>query len=210
MANLLERTPEAEPRPDFGTAHTMDGQASPGLDPQAQSVQENGPYRRVPFPIAIVGISLRLPGGVKGTESFWDMLINKQDGHCEVPKTRYNVDAFYDPSAPSGITTRHGYFLKDDIAHFDRSFFGMSKRETEKIDPQQRLLLEAAWECMENGGQRNWQGKNIGCFVGVFGEDWLEMATKDVHNGDRFHAINTGDFAIANRLSYEYDLQGPR
>jgi acyl transferase domain-containing protein len=60
------------------------------------------------------------------------------------------------------------------------------------------------------GGQRNWRGKNIGCFVGVFGEDWLEMSTKDVQVIDTLHAMSTRDFVLANRLSYEYDLQGPR
>ncbi|KAJ5553185.1 hypothetical protein N7494_002563 [Penicillium frequentans] len=187
----------------------MNATISAGLDPQAQSAQNPAPYSRVPFPIAIVGMAVKLPGGVGDTDSFWDMLINKRDGHCEVPITRYNVHAFYEPSAPAAMKTRHGYFLQDNIAHFDKSFFGMNHTDAERIDPQQRLLLEVAWECMENGGQRNWQGKNVGCFVGVFGEDWLEMSTKDVQNVDRFHAMNTGDFALANRLSYEYDLQGP-
>lgn len=164
----------------------------------------------VPFPIAIVGMAMKLPGGVTSAESFWEMLINKQDGHCEVPDTRYNVDAFYSPSVPGTVKTRHGYFLKDNIAQIDRSFFNMTTTEAGKLDPQQRLLLEVVWECMESGGQSNWRGKNVGCFVGVFGEDWLEVSTKDTQCIDRFHAMSTGDFAIANRISYEYDLKGPR
>ena len=66
-----------------------------------------------------------------------------------------------------------------NLQHLDASFFSMNKTELEKLDPQQRLLLEVVWECMENGGQVGWRGKKIGCYVGVFGEDWLDMAAKD-------------------------------
>lgn len=44
------------------------------------------------------------------------------------------------------------------------------KKELEVLDPQGRLLLEVVYECMQNAGQTEWRGKDIGCFVGVFGE----------------------------------------
>ncbi|KAJ5808325.1 hypothetical protein N7474_009594 [Penicillium riverlandense] len=169
-----------------------------------QNISDHGP-----FPIAIVGMAMRLPGGVKNTEQFWDMLINKKDGHCPIPGSRFNAEAFYSDNKPGAIKTKHGYFLDDDLGHVDRSFFSMSKLEASRLDPQQRLLLETVWECMENGGQTQWRGKNIGCYVGVFGEDWLEILNKDVQQIDRHYAINGGDFAIANRISWEYDLRGP-
>lgn len=175
-----------------------------------QTPDEKPVSSAVPFPIAIVGMAMRLPAAVNTAEKFWEMLINKQDGHCKVPETRYNVDAFYSSSNPGTVKTRHGYYLEDNISHIDRSFFSMSKLEAAKLDPQQRLLLEVVWECMENGGQTNWRGRNIGCFVGVFGEDWLEMSSKDVQHMDRYHVVSAGDFALSNRVSYEYDLQGPR
>ena len=107
-----------------------------------------------PFPIAIVGMSMRLPGGVKNTDQFWDMLINKKDGHCPIPGTRFNAEAFYSDSKPGSIKTKHGYFLDDDLGHVDRSFFS-SKLEASRLDPQQRLLLETVWECMETGDKPN-------------------------------------------------------
>lgn len=168
------------------------------------------PQSAAPFPIAVVGMAMRLPGGVNTADEFWDMLINKRDGCCEVPGTRYNIDAFYGDSKPGMTRTRRGYYLQEDISQMDTGFFGISKPEAARLDPQQRLLLEVIWECMENGGQVHWRGSNIGCYVGVFGEDWLEMANKDVLQVDKFYAISTGDFAISNRVSYEYDLQGPR
>ncbi|KAJ5887882.1 type I iterative PKS [Penicillium taxi] len=163
----------------------------------------------VPFPIAIVGMAMRLPGGVSCETEFWDFLINKRDGLCKVPDTRYNIDAFYDDSRPGKIRTKHGYFLKHNIRHFDPDFFGISKIEAAKLDPQQRMLLEVIWECMENGGQVGWRGKNIGCYVGVFGEDWLDVKIRDPQDHDRYRVVGTGSYALSNRISYEYDLGGP-
>ncbi|THC96256.1 hypothetical protein EYZ11_004249 [Aspergillus tanneri] len=163
----------------------------------------------VPFPIAIVGMGMRLPGNVNCTEDFWDFLINKRDGLCRVPDSRYNVEAFYDESRPGAIRTKNGHFLHQDISQLDNVFFGIGKPEAEKLDPQQRLLLEVVWECMENAGQVNWQGSNIGCYVGVFGEDWLDILSKDSLQHDRFRVMSAGDFALSNRVSYIYDLHGP-
>lgn len=167
---------------------------------------------KAPPPIAIVGMGMRLPGGVNGESAFWDLLVNKRNGRCVVPENRYNIDAFYSPTGgPGTVKTKHGYFLDHvDLQHLDTSFFSMNKAEVEKLDPQQRLLLEVTWECMENGGQVGWRGKNIGCYVGVFGEDWLDMAAKDTQHLGMYRITGSGDFAISNRISYEYNLKGPR
>lgn len=167
---------------------------------------------KMPPPIAIVGMGMRLPGGVNGESDFWDLLVNKKDGRRVVPADRYNIDAFYSPTGgPGTVKTKHGYFLQHvDLQHLDASFFSMGKSEVEKLDPQQRLLLEVIWECMESAGQVGWRGKNIGCYVGVFGEDWLDMAAKDTQNAGIYRITGSGDFAISNRMSYEYDLKGPR
>ncbi|KAB8233986.1 uncharacterized protein BDW43DRAFT_310660 [Aspergillus alliaceus] len=178
-------------------------------DKVSEYVADNVREDPVPFPVAIVGMGMRLPGGVSSGRELWDFLVNKRDGLCRVPETRYNVDAFYDESREGAVRTKHGYFLEDDIAQLDVGFFGINKLEAEKLDPQQRLLLEVVWECMENAGQTNWQGTNIGCFVGVFGEDWLDLLSKDTQQNDRYRVIGAGDFALSNRVSYEYDLRGP-
>lgn len=168
--------------------------------------------QKAPPPIAIVGMGMRLPGGVNGERSLWDLLVNKKDGRCVVPKDRYNIDAVYNPNGGYGtVKTKHGYFLNHvNLKHLDTSFFSMNKKEVENLDPQQRLLLEVIWECMENGGQVGWRGKNIGCYVGVFGEDWLDMGAKDTQHFGLYRTTGSGDFAISNRISYEYDLRGPR
>lgn len=161
-------------------------------------------------PIAIVGMGLRLPGGVSSPDEFWKFLIEKRDGLCEVPETRYRLDSFYSESKPHSVKTRKGYFLQEDPAFFDADFFSITPFEAARMDPQQRQLMEVVWECLESAGETNWRGKEIGCFVGVYGEDWLELASKDPQSTDRYHVLGTGQFALSNRVSYEYDFQGPR
>lgn len=161
-------------------------------------------------PIAIVGMAMRLPGGVNSSDSFWNMLMEKRDGHCEVPESRYSVDSFYSSSRPRSVKSRHGYFLQQDPGRFDADFFSVRPQDAQRMDPQQRMLLEVVWECLENSGQTEWCGKDIGCYVGVFGEDWLETSLKDPQEIDRTHALTTGQFALSNRISYEFDFRGPR
>ncbi|KAJ5698397.1 fatty acid synthase S-acetyltransferase [Penicillium macrosclerotiorum] len=160
-------------------------------------------------PIAIIGMGLRLPAGIRSGEQFWQFLLSKGEGVCEVPSTRYNIDSFYDPEKPQCVRARQACFFQEDPAYFDAGFFSISKHEAARLDPQQRLLLEVVWECLENAGVTNWRGKDIGCYVGVFGEDWVELAYSDSQSIDRYHVLSTGPYALANRISYEYDIQGP-
>lgn len=168
------------------------------------------PHSQDVSPIAIVGMGMRLPGGITSAEEFWDFLVSKGDARSKIPESRFNIDAFYNSSKPGSVRTQYGYFLNQDLAHIDAPFFSMGKYEAERLDPQQRLLLEVVWECLESAGVTGWRGKDIGCFVGSFGEDWLDMSSKDTQDINRVRAIGTGDFALANRVSYEYDLKGPR
>ena len=162
-------------------------------------------------PVAIVGMAMRLPGGVHNAEDFWDLLINKKDGRCRVPSDRYNIDGFYGPGKPGHVNTQHGYFLEHlDLAHIDASFWSMTKQEAELMDPQQRLLLEVVYECLENAGERDWRGKKIGCYVGCFGEDWLDMDAKDTANSHMYRLTGYSETFISNRISYEFDFKGPR
>lgn len=168
--------------------------------------------RATPEPIAIVGMAMRLPGGVRTADDFWNMLINKADCSSEVPKSRYDIDAFYHPDKPQSVRTRRGYFLNDEyLGRADKAFLNsMSSFGLGDLDPQQMLLMEVVSECMENAGQVGWRGKDIGCYVGVFGEDWHDLTAKETQRIPRVHAFANGGFALSNRISYEFDLKGPR
>ncbi|KAI1209352.1 fatty acid synthase S-acetyltransferase [Annulohypoxylon truncatum] len=164
------------------------------------------------MPIAICGMALRLPGGLTTPQELWEFLLTKGDARSRVPQTRYNLSAFYSPTGkPGTVFTEHGYFLDEsvDLGALDTSFFTMPRTEVERADPQQRLLLEVARECFEDAGVTNWRGKTIGCYVGNFGEDWLEMFTKETQQWGLHRVVGTGDFVLSNRISYEMDLRGP-
>jgi acyl transferase domain-containing protein len=112
-------------------------------------------------PIAIVGMGMRLPGGIRRDKDFWNFLMEKRDGLCKVPGTRYNIDAFYDEFKQRSVKTQYGYFLQEDPAFFDTGFFSIGSYEAARLDPQQRLLMEVIWECMESAGQTQWKGEDI-------------------------------------------------
>ncbi|GBF65175.1 highly reducing polyketide synthase [Trichophyton mentagrophytes] len=172
-------------------------------------LQMKTPKSEICPPVAIVGMALRVPGGVKSPDELWSFLLEKKSGVCEVPGNRYKIDSFYSENKTHTVKTRHGYFLSEDPACFDASFFAINGDEAGQMDPQQRKLMEVFWECLESAGETDWKGKNIGCYVGVYGEDWLDLASKDPQYTNRYHILGTGQFALSNRLSWEYDFRGP-
>jgi acyl transferase domain-containing protein len=86
----------------------------------------------------------------------------------------------------------------------------MRKAEVERPDPQQRQMLEVVRECMEDAGETNWKDRQIGCYLGNFGEDWAELFAKDSQQHGLYRVTGYGDFMLANRVSYEMDFTGPR
>lgn len=164
-------------------------------------------------PIAICGMSVRLPGGLHSPQELWEFLVAKGDARGQVPKSRYNAAAYYsETQKPGSIKTEYGYFLDEsiDIASVDTSFFTMGKVEVERMDPHQRQMLEVARECLEDAGEVRWKGRPIGCFMGSFGEDWLEISVKEHQQYGQHRVSGYGDFMLPNRVSYELDLTGPR
>lgn len=119
---------------------------------------------------------------------------------------------FHNPSGkPGTLSMNQGYYLEDiSIKDFDPSFYSLSKTELERLDPAQRQLLEVTYECMEDAGATGWRGGDVGCFVGVFGEDWQDLSAKETQHRGGYRITGYGDFVLGNRVSYEYDLHGPR
>lgn len=105
------------------------------------------------MPIAIVGMGGRFPGEATNPDKLWDMVSKGRNALSEVPKDRFNIEAFYHPSAErhGSMNVRGGNFLKEDIARFDAPFFSITAKEAHAMDPQQRLALELSYEGLENG-----------------------------------------------------------
>lgn len=192
-------------------SHGTNGTNGHAVKGENVSGKENTHTTHEKSDIAICGMALRLPGGLRTPQQFWDFLLNGRDGRIRVPESRYNISAFYDTSGkPTTIPTEYGYFLDEDLGALDTSFFSMPRIEVEQASPEHRLMLEVARECLEDAGEVQWRGKNIGCFMGSFGEDWAEMAVRDTQAYGNYRLQGPADFVLSNRISYEMDFRGPR
>ncbi|PVH95312.1 putative polyketide synthase [Periconia macrospinosa] len=161
-------------------------------------------------PIAICGIALRLPRGIKTSQQLWEFLVGKGDARTRIPESRYNATAFHDPDGgPASVKTEYGYFIDEELGYLDTSCFPISGKELERIAPDQRLMLEVARECFDDAGEIDWRGKSVGCYMGSFGEDWLEMFARETQHNAPYRVSGYGDWALSNRVSYEMDLKGP-
>lgn len=188
-----------------GCRHPSNGDFKPG------SVRSSPKAPSNVDPIVICGLGIRLPGGVRNAEDFWDLLVNGKDAQGPVRSDRYKLGSFNDALGKKGaIKIQKGYFLDDDLTSLDTSFFSMSKGELEKSDPQQRQLLEVTKECLESAGEIDYRGTLVGCYVGTFGEDWLEMSARETQHCGGYILTGHSDLILSNRVSYEYDLRGPR
>lgn len=161
--------------------------------------------------IAICGLGLRLPGGISNTKDYWDLLVQGHDAKNLGGKRRFNPDGFNDSlGGKLSIREQAGYFLEEDIGLFDPSFFSLSRKEAERCDPQQRLLLEVTRECLEDAGELNYRGRPIGCYIGSFGSTWMKLQSVDPQFPVNYLMNGVEDYMLSNRISYEYDLAGPR
>ncbi len=165
-------------------------------------------------PIAIVGMGLRLPGGVHDAPSYWRLLGEGVDAVSEVPDSRWDVDAYYDPdpAAPGKMVSRYGGFI-DEVDRFDPQVFGIAPREAVSMDPQQRLLLEVTWEALENAGVApdSLRGSRTGVFVAISTNDYaqLQLAAGGLDSIDGYYASGVAHSMASGRLSYVLGLQGP-
>ncbi|KZL64051.1 polyketide synthase [Colletotrichum incanum] len=164
-------------------------------------------------PIAIVGVSARLPGDSDTPERFFDSLLAGRSARTEVPRERYNADAFWHPNADrSGATrVRHGHFLKGSISAFDAPFFSITPTEARSIDPQQRGMLESVYKALENAGipLDKVAGSQTGVYIGCFTADYNDHIAKDLDIPNKYSALGTVASMLSNRVSWFFDFRGP-
>ncbi|KAK4225579.1 hypothetical protein QBC38DRAFT_530435 [Podospora fimiseda] len=162
--------------------------------------------------IAIVGISVRLPGS-ETLDEFWKVLEDGRDLHEKIRPDRFDVESHFDPTGKTKNTTLtpYGVFI-DRPGYFDTRMFNMSPREAANTDPQQRLMLLTTYEALEMAGYSpnatpSTNTCRIGSFIGQTGDDYREVnASQDV---DTFF-ITGGIRAFGpGRINYHFGWEGP-
>ncbi|KAK1978867.1 KR domain-containing protein [Colletotrichum cereale] len=146
---------------------------------------------RIP-PIAIIGMSMKLPGGITSPQTLWDLLYNAR--------------------CPAGrIRVQGAHFMEEDPRAFDAPFFSMSPTEACILDPQQRGLLEGAFHTFENAGYTidKIAGTNTSVFCASFGRDNEAIVSRDPEFQSRYQGTSSGSTMLSNRISHFYDLRGP-
>ncbi|MEV4434433.1 type I polyketide synthase [Streptomyces sp. NPDC049585] len=160
-------------------------------------------------PIAIVGMSCRLPGGVRSPEELWALLHEGRDGITDFPTDRGWDLATLTGDGGGRSATAQGGFV--DAAAFDADFFGISPREAVTMDPQQRLLLETSWEAFERAGidPAALQGTKTGVFVGTNGVDYAGVVMNSPEDIEGHGGTSLAGSVLSGRISYTFGLEGP-
>lgn len=158
--------------------------------------------------IAIVGISGRYPDA-EDLAQFWKNLAEARNSVREIPRERWDVNAYYDPdpAKPGKIYCKWLGALKD-IDCFDPLFFMISPGEAGSMDPQHRLFLEEGYKAFEDAGYspQSLSNQKCGVYMGIMSYEYAFLLQK--HQAE---FSNTGNsFAIgAARIPYFLNLKGP-
>ncbi|OLF19627.1 beta-ketoacyl synthase N-terminal-like domain-containing protein [Actinophytocola xanthii] len=197
------------PRSDL-SRHPMPPQRSVVLPPRTHTEHERA------APIAIIGLDGRFPGA-DSLDEFWAGLWAGADWITEIPRDRWDHDRYFDPrrGVPGKVYAKWGGFLSD-VDRFDAAAFGIAPSEAQFMDPQERLFLESAYGCLEVAGYsrerlRAQHDNEVGVFVGASFNNYqlIQYEAALARHGWPADVLNSQTYAIANRVSFTYDLRGP-
>ncbi len=164
--------------------------------------------------IAIVGLSLRVPGADTPAR-FWQ---NLRDG---VESIEQLDEAALLEAGESPELIRNPSYVPacgrlEDMTMFDGEFFGFSPKESAIVDPQHRHFTECCWEALEDAGHPPekfdgpigiWAGCGMGSYFYFNVCSNRELVDSVGHFLLR-HTGNDKDF-LATRVAYALDLRGP-
>ncbi len=161
--------------------------------------------------IAIIGMACRFPGA-EGLDEFWDLLTRGGDGVSEIPPSRWQLDAFFDPDPhKAGYTAFKSLGTLSAPYDFDWRAFGIPPRQARQIDPQHRLLMELTWEALDDAGLPfdAVAGTRVGVWVAMMFSDYYNLMCMRPESLDVYSAWGNESSAGANRISNVFDLRGP-
>lgn len=163
-------------------------------------------------PVAIVGMAVRLPGGITSPEDFWKALAEGKDLVGTIPPERWEAAAYWSADSERAGTMYdiHGGFLSD-IDAFDAEFFGVHPREAASMDPQHRILLELTWEALERAAidPRSLKDTQTGVYLGLTNSDYSRLLTEDAERIDGYTGVGAAASIAAGRIAYFLGVHGP-
>jgi acyl transferase domain-containing protein len=164
------------------------------------------------MPIAIIGMSCKLPGGATDPEKLWQLCAEGRSAWSKIPKDRFNQEGFFHPDwERTGTSHVEGGHFLEDISIFDASFFNLSTEVANAMDPQIRMQLESTFEALENAGLSISEvaGSNTSVTAGAFCRDYFESLLRDPEQLPRSTLTANGSAMASNRISHFFDLRGP-
>ncbi|NKD55167.1 SDR family NAD(P)-dependent oxidoreductase [Haematospirillum sp. H4485] len=152
--------------------------------------------------IAIVGMAGEFPNGAT-IDAFWRSLADGKDAIRVIPRERWDWRQDYSASVGQAGTAygRHGGFI-EGFAEFDPAFFNIAPVDAEVIDPQERRFLHVSYHALEDAGYFISPGRDVGVFVAAMFGHYQDLDAPG-------RVVDSSFAAIANRVSYAFDLQGP-
>jgi acyl transferase domain-containing protein len=164
-------------------------------------------------PIAIVGMSLRVPGA-DSVEAFWRNLVGGV-----VSRTVFDRAGQAARGVPERVLDDPAFVpvscVLDGLEQFDPGLFGMTAQEADLADPQQRLFLEHAHAALLDAGcdPARYPGE-VGVYAGTNTDlyQWLNIrrdpAAVAAAGELRIGLGNKPDY-LASTVSYRLNLRGP-
>ncbi|MCR8844313.1 amino acid adenylation domain-containing protein [Paenibacillus sp. SC116] len=161
--------------------------------------------------IAIIGISVHVPGA-DSVHEFWDNLKNNKESiHF------YSDDELKDLGIPVDVIQSPHYVKAkgriNDIDYFDAPFFDYTPGEVRMMSPQLRHLYQGTWEALEDAGYYPGStSSKIGMFIGGSDDfEWYRnvlFADNDYSEKYQAFTLSTNHF-LATRIAYKLNIKGP-
>ena len=211
---MIEQSLETQPRSETATAASPEPSAIKRALVEIRELRARlaEHERMAREPIAIVGLSIRAPGGVHDAESYAELLWSGRDAIGEIPADRWTLDDWYDANAdaPGKMTTRFGGFISD-VDRFDAEFFSIAPAEAASMDPQQRLALELAWQALENAGYApgGLSETRTGVYLGIANGDYGRALFSRPELIDAYFSPGNAFSVASGRIAYFLGLRGP-
>lgn len=184
----------------------------PGINPEYENLIQ----------VAVVGIALRLPGGINTVDKYWDVLVNGK--FCATPTGtnrhlhHYMTTAEHLKPGEHYVTKYCRYDSTPDaapITDFDPMFFNMNPSEAAALDPKFRWVLETTYEALQdaciNPDSLSGTRTNIYTAPGQVHEmnNYTTSASPtgfSVLNGQSMHGVACA--SLPGRISFMYNLYG--